>query len=492
MATLKRGDNGEWKVSYGEGEDRASVDAILAQAQNDPTFAQALESGRSFRITGANGGNPAITRAGEGGGTVWRAGNWGTQGFGTGDGLVTRGGQQYNRIGSFGGDQLAGKQFQGRPFTDYLLEDPELGTLIRSDALAEAGKYNPRDIGDYLPGVLMGLAGGLPALQGAPSLFQSLGQGLGLLEGGLPAGMTGAEIAGLREGAPAMFESIMNPPGAESSVMGWEQTIPGTTTEGALDFPVHPDNLDEFFLPESRTQFPAPVENRTIPGRIPGTTIFPEGTPIPGMAKTGAASAAGTWVAKQIKDATGKDIDPGLIDLLGKGAGVGLGVYSANQQADRSQALNDQIVGMAERDRADRMPFLNQSSNWLTNPADFWSGPAAQEIARQTGRVIGGARGENLFDNPTGQSLVMQSLAPIWLNAVTQTANLGLRNTAPLSELGNMGLQNLKAQGAPGAVLGSGISDIFNPAGSLALGSQNDILRQLLMRQSGGGTTALP
>ena len=112
MAQLKRDDNGELRVIYGEDEDRESVDAILAQARNDPTFLQALEGSGSFQINGAGGGNQSITRSGEDGETVWRSGNWGTQGFGTGDGLVSIDGQQYNRIGSYGGDQLSGKTFQ--------------------------------------------------------------------------------------------------------------------------------------------------------------------------------------------------------------------------------------------------------------------------------------------------------------------------------------------------------------------------------------------
>ena len=234
--------------------------------------------------------------------------------------------------------------------------------------------------------------------------------------------------------------------------------------------------------------FPMPPPDINVPnqGQYPPIPDSGRGAGVAG------ASAAAQWAAKQYKKLTGQDIDPSIIDMLGKGVGIAGGVYSANKQADQTQQLNDQMISMANQDRTDRLPYLNQSTNWLTNPADFWSGSAGQELARQTGRVIGGARGENLFDSQTGQSLVMQSLAPMWLNAVTQTANLGLKNTSPLSEeLSNIGMANVKAQGAPGAVLGAGVQDIFNPAGSLALGNNNDLLRRLLMGQSGGSTSAL-
>ena len=237
--------------------------------------------------------------------------------------------------------------------------------------------------------------------------------------------------------------------------------------------------------------FPMPSPDINVPNQGQYPPMPTGGSTGTGVAGAAGASAAAQWAAKQYKKLTGQDIDPATIDMLGKGVGIAGGVYSANKQADQTQQLNDQMISMANQDRTDRLPYLNQSTNWLTNPADFWSGSAGQELARQTGRVIGGARGENLFDSQTGQSLVMQSLAPMWLNAVTQTANLGLKNTSPLSELSNIGMANVKAQGAPGAVLGAGVQDIFNPAGSLALGNNNDLLRRLLMGKSGGSTSAL-
>lgn len=174
--------------------------------------------------------------------------------------------------------------------------------------------------------------------------------------------------------------------------------------------------------------------------------------------------------------------------LLGTGLTTGLGYLSAEKQADRSQAAVDRALGITEQELAARRPFSQTATNWLQNPNQFWQSDPMQEIARQTARVIGGARKENLYDNPTGQSLVMQSLAPTWLNAVTQMANLGLQNTAPLANVtGNLGLAAAQAQGAPGAVLGAGAADLFNPGG-MGMQNTNNVLRSLLMQQGGTGS----
>jgi hypothetical protein len=201
-----------------------------------------------------------------------------------------------------------------------------------------------------------------------------------------------------------------------------------------------------------------------------------------GAMAQGAGGAAA--LARLLKEKAGIDIDPGMLSMLGSGLGLLGGYASAQQSANRAQDVSNQMFAMAERDRQDRMPFLNQSQSWMQDPSSFWGGAVGQELARQTARSIGGSRQENLFDNPTGQSLVMQSLAPQWLNAVTQTANLGLSGTSPLNTLGNIGMQAADARGRPGAVLGAGIADVFG-TGQNALQSQNDLLRQI-MGSSGG------
>jgi len=177
-----------------------------------------------------------------------------------------------------------------------------------------------------------------------------------------------------------------------------------------------------------------------------------------------------------------------LASLLGKGLEGYFGYQSAQDAADRAGALDERIFGLAEQDRADRLPFINKSHEWLDDPRSLATSPWGQEIARQTARSIGGSRQENLFDNPTGQSLVMQSLLPQALNAVTQIGNLGLRNTAPLGDIYRSGLNSAQAAGAPSAVLGSTFGDIFNSTG---MSSQNDVLRKILAAQSNPNQTRL-
>jgi hypothetical protein len=356
---------------------------------------------------------------------------------------------------------------------NYFINDPEFGGAIPADMYRQWMAMEKAK-GDNDFGTRFG-----PLLAGGALLAGPLATSMGLYGGG-----------GIG--------------GGESAVMGWEETLPGTFTDGAaaaeggaMDMGVGLNDLFNYQSPGAGAagggmfdgfNMPFPTQAPFPPGGgdstpVPGTVSDPawQGIPMGAMAQGAGGAAA---LSRLLKEKAGIDIDPGMLSMLGSGLGLLGGYASAQQSANRAQDVSNQMFAMAERDRQDRMPFLSQSQSWMQDPSSFWGGAVGQELARQTARSIGGSRQENLFDNPTGQSLVMQSLAPQWLNAVTQTANLGLSGTSPLNTLGNIGMQAADARGRPGAVLGAGIADVFG-TGQNALQSQNDLLRQI-MGSSGG------
>lgn len=188
------------------------------------------------------------------GNTIFQPGDWGTAGYG-GSPQVTLNGKNYTRVGSgesYGvGGNFEGQTFQGRPFSDYMINHPTYGRLIEEPAGKAAKALNPTDLGNYLPAALMGVASLGTGLHAAalnqPSLFGALQQGVGLSQpapavsaGGGQFGMI-EEALGLPQGTLANDPGVMDAwnraaaqtsgLGGESSVMGWEQTLPGTISD---------------------------------------------------------------------------------------------------------------------------------------------------------------------------------------------------------------------------------------------------------------------
>ena len=368
-------------------------------------------------------------------------------------------------------------------------------------ASAGLGHMPATEVAAALSGMGGGAAGTAAAGAAQPSLFDAFSQSMQASQSGPGLGSLGqvasaGDLSGLGLGTQAgtFSESFLPTLTAESAaaagspISGLSGLAQGAGL-GSLpglgpDLSFLGDTFSNSFLPTLSTgaglsgfpsipgipgapsqQSPAPYENKDVSRGMSWEDIL-----------KGGPGAAGAGIMKSI---FGTDVNPGWLDLIGKGLGGYFGYQSAKDASDRASQLDQRIFDMAERDRQDRLPYIQQSQGWLQDPQSLATGPWGQEIARQTARAIGGARQENLFDNPTGQSLVMQSLLPQALNAVTQVGNLGLRNTAPLGDIFSSGLNAAQAQGAPSAVLGSTLGDIFN-TGATGVQSQNDILRQIL------------
>jgi len=187
-------------------------------------------------------------------------------------------------------------------------------------------------------------------------------------------------------------------------------------------------------------------------------------TPIPGapgsdtLAKVGATAGTGTALSR-IMD--GKSTPADWVNVLGTAGATGLGMYSANQQANT-------LADLAEKSRADRAPFLGRANEWLTNPSAYIEGPGQ---AAMKGTLAGLSA---KFGNPIGSGAALQFATDAglrdWRDAVTGMANLGLSGEDTRARLG------IGAAGAEADMwsnLGGGISEIVNPRRSLA-----DLLRE--------------
>lgn len=225
------------------------------------------------------------------------------------------------------------------------------------------------------------------------------------------------------------------------------------------------------------TQAPAPVQNITTPGPLPGTTTVPAGTMTTGAAGTGTSA-----LSQLLKSTLGIDVAPGTLDLIGKGLGLGLGVYGANQQADASKSLADQYMSMGA-------PYRTSLAQLEANPEGFYKSPLVQGALQQGSDALArslSAKVGNPILNPTAlqemQNFTTRGLLDAYNNRFSQLAGagqLGVSQAAPL------GVQANQAQGTTYNALGAGIQSVF--------GNQRDYTGELLDmlrgRQSFGSTS---
>ena len=160
------------------------------------------------------------------------------------------------------------------------------------------------------------------------------------------------------------------------------------------------------------------------------------------------------------------------LSVLGTAGATGLGMFSANRQANTLQDLLD-------RTRADRAPFLSKANEWLANPEAYLTGPGASAMK---GTLSGlSARFGNPIGSPTALAISNEAGLRDWRNAVTGMANLGLGGEDVRAQLGITGTG--VREGAL-TTLAGGVSEILNPKPSLA-----DLLRQIYGRGTVGSLT---
>lgn len=199
-------------------------------------------------------------------------------------------------------------------------------------------------------------------------------------------------------------------------------------------------------------------------------------------AGTGAAGTAASALSSLLKQA-GIDASPGMLDLIGKGLGLGLGVYGANQQANSTEDLYNRFFDLGA-------PYRASLASLEANPEGFYSSPMVQGALQQGSDALSrslSAKVGNPILNPTAmqemQNFTTRGLLDAYNNRFSQLSSagqLGVSQAAPL------GVQSSNAQSGVYNALGAGASSLF--------GNQRDYtgeLLDLLKSRSSLGSTSL-
>ena len=172
-----------------------------------------------------------------------------------------------------------------------------------------------------------------------------------------------------------------------------------------------------------------------------------------------AANAAAGSALSRIIDGSASTAD--WVSVLGTAGATGLGMFSANQQANTLERL-------AAENRADRAPYLTASQGWLADPESYVAGPGQ---AAMKGTLAGlSAKYGNPIGSPTAMAISNEAALRDWRDAVTGFGNMGLSGADTRA---NLGMAGATADANKWTTLAGGVSDIINPRRSLA-----DLLRE--------------
>jgi len=294
----------------------------------------------------------------------------------------------------------------------------------------------------------------LPGSRGSGSLFEEyaplafFGGALGAgLAGGVGAAGAGAaelgtgELAGLAAGAglgetggAAGSLGFMTPAGAAVdpalAAAGFAGSVGAPLATGAAALP----------------------EWATTAGVAGGAAAAPSVLGTGGGAGGARGAAAGSALSRII-DGTATTAD--WVSVLGTAGATGLGMFSANQ-------LSNSLTDLANRNRAERAPFLQAGTNYL-DPNAWIQGPG-QEFTKGTLQGLSAQFG-NPIGSPTAMGIATDASMRNWLSGVNTLGSLGLGGQGIQA---NLGAQAAGAQGDIYSTLAGGISDIIQPRRSLS------------------------
>jgi hypothetical protein len=177
-----------------------------------------------------------------------------------------------------------------------------------------------------------------------------------------------------------------------------------------------------------------------------------------GLAQTAAQQAAKTGLSKVLKDTLGIDVDSSTLDLIGKGLGLGLGVYGSNKQADAAKDLASQYMGMGA-------PYRAELANLNANPSSFYGSDIFQGALQQGSDALSrslSAKVGNPILNPTALQEMqnyttrgsLDAFNTRW-NQLASAGQLGVSQAAPLGQQANA------ASGNTYNALGAGLQSVF-------------------------------
>ena len=288
---------------------------------------------------------------------------------------------------------------------------------------------------------------------GVGGTLQAIGAGLGM--GGGVTGMNlGADIA---SGDPYMDygdAAMLDAAGLAAGI--------GLGGTGVLDAGTVAAGTDEAVLlgqaagDTVATMPPAVVDSAAVAASGQGAPIISNfaGTAGATNPMTGAplATSLGSG-GSAVSNLTG--FDPNAVQLGGALLGTGLGVYGANEASNAYGDLAGQL-------RADRLPYLTQSQEWLANPQAYFEGPGQAALQ-------GNLRALSIHGNPAGNPWALETANEAalrqWQNAVLGFGGLG---TGGENAQVNLGTGAINAQGDIYDSIGYGIGQVTQPRTSLA------------------------
>ena len=172
------------------------------------------------------------------------------------------------------------------------------------------------------------------------------------------------------------------------------------------------------------------------------------GTTLAGAGTTAAGGAAAGTALSRIIDGNGTLAD--YLSVGGNILGPALGVYGADQASDAYGDLAGQL-------RADRLPFLNQSVDWLNDPNAYFEGPGKAALdANLRALSIHG----NPATSPWALGTANEAALKNWQNAVLGFATPGL---AGVNTAANVSGKSIDADAGVYNAIGSGIANLTNP-----------------------------
>ena len=363
----------------------------------------------------------------------------------------------------------------------------------------------------YAPALMMAVSGNLAGLHGAAvgaqSLGSSLGQATGLSPGtgaGAAAG-AGAPVSQIPlfgqaplAGIPVSANAAWMAPGASAasaSGVGGVQNYTGPANEFGGYSTSNAYSLPDALDPSGALGDIGASGGRAIAGTGAGTAASSLGAPTLELGRQ--AGFLDTLRNVGLGQAVGNSLGFGQMGALG-GVGTALGLGNAvkglTSQQDNSSVLGDLLragitgaqtyIGYNEaQDRADaankqsdlarqiyetehgyRLPFIQDATNILQNPNDYFNRPDVKGSVDATLRGLSADVG-NPFGNPTALAKSAAYNLGGYQNALNSaTGRAGIGNSASIGGLGNQygnSIMNAANAGAgPGAALSYGLGGL--------------------------------
>jgi len=353
-------------------------------------------------------------------------------------------GQPMNRAWTADADATRAKQAIDDRYLQLLAQyNQQNGTNLQPDQTLLGASAQPNA---YLPGS-----------RGSGSLFEEYaplaffgGAGLAGLAGGVGAAGAGAAELGTGELAGLAAGAGLGETGGAAGSLGF-MTPAGAAVDPALAAGGFAGSVGAPLA----TGAAALPEWATTAGAVGGAAAAPS---VLGTGGGGAGGAASGSALSRIIDGTATTAD--WVSVLGTAGATGLGMFSANQ-------LSNSLTDLANRNRAERAPFLAAGTSYL-DPQAWIQGPG-QEFTKGTLQGLSAQYG-NPIGSPTAMGIATDAAMRNWLSGVNTLGTLGLSGQGIQA---NLGAQAAGAQGDVWGNLAGGISNIVNPPRSLS-----DLLRE--------------